>query len=783
MNDRMCFSLKKLLILTAIAANVFFPSFSQNLNAEGGGVERYAVFVGSNNGGKNNQRLLYAGADAIAFQKTMSEIGGIPSSNAILLLDPAKDDLDEAMQTISEKIRHNKGNTKRSEFLFYYSGHSDEKSLLLGKSNYDYSSLKSAVSAVPSDIHVVILDSCFSGNFIRTKGGQKKKPFLIDDSSVVKGHAYLSSSSSQESSQESDEIGSSFFTNAMITGLRGAADSSGDKKVTLNELYSYAFSETLAKTENTQAGPQHPNYNITLVGSGDLVLSDISNSDSIVLLSSDLTGRIILRDKNGKLISEINKTESKPVFLALERGIYSATLIEENVTKQGSFSLNSGKVYELSENSLSPLASSPTRLRGESQDDVEDERDEAEKTEEDSLPFGAIQHLSEDDIYIPVEFSLVNNEISRHFNKRVCTSFSIGLIRSKVYKTDGIMLAIGINEADFVRGVQAANIFNRTKDLHGVQASGIFNISQGVRGVQTAGIYNLAHNIKGLQASGIFNTAHGIEGIQASGIFNKAYDVKGFQASGIINSSRDFTGFQIAGILNRADNTKGFQTAGIVNAAKEFTGLQLAGIVNYADRLSPYGLQIGLINIAREADGIQLGLLNFSKNGIFEFGTSFTSNANMRLSLNSGNKWLYTVLGASGKTKDFFTLNENNEVSGLTFFGLGTRLTFGMFNFDFEGCANLAGIKKNEAQIAEEKARAKNAENVQEYDVYFFPSVRFSAGCSPVKHLRIFAGAIFYLEYSANEKLFEKLDTNLSLKAGDKKIHSEFEVGVKFSLN
>lgn len=188
-----------------------------------GAVERYAIYIGSNEGG-NNKRLMYAGTDAASFQNIMSDIGGIRKSNSILLLDPEKDDVDNAMEYISELINKNKKNAKRSEFVFYYSGHSDENALLLGKNFYDYSSLKATISNVPSDVHVVILDSCYSGNFIRTKGGLKQKPFLLDDSSVIKGHAYLSSSSSQEFSQESDEIGSSFFTNAMITGLRGAAD-------------------------------------------------------------------------------------------------------------------------------------------------------------------------------------------------------------------------------------------------------------------------------------------------------------------------------------------------------------------------------------------------------------------------------------------------------------------------------------------------------------------------------------------------------------------------------
>lgn len=229
----------------------------------------------------------------------MTEIGGISKSNGILLLDPTKDDVDNAFKTISGMMQKKHKDAKRSEFVFYYSGHSDENALLLGKTTYDYSSLKAAITNVPSDVHVVILDSCYSGNFIRTKGGQKQKPFLMDDSSVVKGHAYLSSSSSQESSQESDEIGSSFFTN-------GAS-----------------FSAT--KTENT-ADPQHPNYNITLVVSGDLVLSDISASDCVLTLPRELIGRVILRDKNGTAVLALPDAVSSGAVEAFLPGYQTASV-------------------------------------------------------------------------------------------------------------------------------------------------------------------------------------------------------------------------------------------------------------------------------------------------------------------------------------------------------------------------------------------------------------------------------------------------------------------------
>ncbi|MCQ2575590.1 MAG: caspase family protein, partial [Treponema sp.] len=301
-------------------------------------VNRYAVYVGSNRGGKNRTNLLYAGTDAEAIRNTMKEIGGIPDNNGVLLIDPSKKEIEAAISNISKKIKSNNSNG-RSEFLFYYSGHSDEDSLLLGENRFDYSDLKAKISDVPSDVHVVILDSCYSGNFIRTKGGVKQKPFLIDDSSVVKGHAYLSSSSENEYSQESDEVEGSFFTNALVSGLRGAADADKDKKVTLNELYSYAFNDTLSKTEETQAGPQHPNYNITLVGSGDLVLSDFSDAEALVTIARELEGKVLIRDKNDKLVSEVNKLAGTPVIMALSEGDYTVTVITAAKTVQGNIKI------------------------------------------------------------------------------------------------------------------------------------------------------------------------------------------------------------------------------------------------------------------------------------------------------------------------------------------------------------------------------------------------------------------------------------------------------------
>jgi hypothetical protein len=744
-----CIKKISLAALVALAANHIFAL------DQSAGVERYGLYIGSNDGGKSQERLLYAGTDAIAFQKIMTEIGGISKSNGILLLDPAKEDVDSAFEVISELMKKKQKDAKRSEFVFYYSGHSDENALLLGKTKYDYSSLKAAITNVPSDVHVVILDSCYSGNFIRTKGGQKQKPFLMDDSSVVKGHAYLSSSSSQESSQESDEIGSSFFTNAMITGLRGAADTSGDKKVTLNELYSYAFNETLSKTEKT-ADPQHPNYNITLVGSGDLVLSDVSASDCVLTLARELTGRVIVRDKNSKLVAEINKTTQLPIYLALEEGQYGVTVIGERSTLQGSFALSPKKTYAISPANLSPVARSETRSRGS-------EAEEQPQT-------GAAETIGESDLLrMPIVFSIFCNEFYLAAKKPISTKLSLALFRSHVYEANGVMAAGIGNETTILNGAQAAGIYNIAQDVNGAQAAGIFNFAKNdVNGAQVAGIFNYAHNVTGAQAAGIVNVANDVKYAQAAWISNVAKgSFTGAQGAWISNVTMgDFKGAQGAWLSNvTLGEFKGVQGSWLSNVArKDFTGLQASWLSNVACG-NVKGVQIGFFNFCKGNADFQLGLINYSQNGIFEVAASYTTDQKIRLVLNSGNKHLYGIFGVLLNPEGFG--KKALEQYGALVLGLGTRVELWKFNFDF-------AIMGNEVIFANEKSDKVHAE--------WFPSARIEAGFTPIPHLNVFAGFGMAFEFPGNRGAFIAHKRNMAIDAGSATFYPEFDFGLKFRL-
>ena len=360
MNKILKFQLIFFVIICVFSINLFATE-----NSESVAVERFALYVAANNGGKEREVLRYAASDAEKLKTAMQEIGGVSSENSIILKEPNQAEVESALQEFAKKVSSAKKTARRTEFIFYYSGHSDENALLLGEETFGYSQLKSSINSVPSDIHVVMLDSCFSGNFIRAKGGTRQKSFLVDDSSVVSGHAYLSSSSESEASQESDLIQSSFFTHALITGLRGAADSSGDNKVSLNELYYYAFNETLSQTEQSTIGTQHPSFDITLVGSGDLVLSDISTAESILVLNSDLQGKIYIRNEDsGILVSEIKKSAGNSIPLALPSGNYKVTMIQENQTLEANAKLKSGRSVSLVAKKFKKVDTTDTRTRG-----------------------------------------------------------------------------------------------------------------------------------------------------------------------------------------------------------------------------------------------------------------------------------------------------------------------------------------------------------------------------------------------------------------------------------
>ena len=702
--------MKKLIIITIALlslAQAFAAATDENTN----GVDRYAVYIGSNKGGKGREELLYAGSDAQNFQKAMAEIGGVSDSNSYILIDPTKEAIDDTLNKISRKITNSQSHAKRSEFIFYYSGHSDESALLLGDIPYDYSSLKAAITEVPSDIHVVILDSCYSGNFIRTKGGQKRKPFLIDDSSVVTGHAYLSSSSTNEYSQESDEIESSYFTNAMITGLRGAADASGDNKVTLNELYSYAFNDTLSKTESSKAGPQHPNYNITLVGSGDLILSDISAGEAMLSLSKEAKGKFIIRNAEGKLISEINKVAGQPIFMALPAAQYSAVIIDEYSTKQGYFILEKDQIYVLDQNSLTTIKRKSNRVRGNSSEEGSEDEDE------DILPIDDL-----DD----------STPAKRGSRRRYDISDKEELPEIVIEPKDNDSDDDEEKKSGFVSFFDVYNPNNMSYfHLSAFPGVSLYNGGKEYSLFSLGLVGALDSNICALQYSTFMNiNSKMVNGLQFSGLFNIAGQVNGAQTTGLFNWANNVNGAQFSGLFNKAGNVNGIQSTGLFNVADRVNGIQAAGLVNKASKVR--GIQLGLINYAESSDGIAIGLINIIKDGMHHVGFNWDSNGMFDLFLQTGTKNLFITIGAAMDREEIFS-EENFNRTVIFYGGLGTEFRFGFSSLDLEFLLKTV-TNRDYMPRTREEYKSFN------YASILIPSFRFTFNVLSMNHLDLGLG-------------------------------------------
>lgn len=345
-----------LLVLAATAADADTP------------LRRYTLIVGANNGGGDRPLLKYGVSDAERFARVMVDLGGVsPEHNTILRqpkLRDLLDGLDVLTRRVTEAARLTGPNAARTEVIVYYSGHADEKGLLLGEDRYSYRSLRDRLDQIPADVRIAVLDACASGAFTRIKGGRARPPFLVDQSASMRGHAFLTSSAATEVAQESDRIRASYFTHYLVSGLRGAADMSGDGRITLNEAYQFAFSETLGRTVDSKGGAQHPSYDINMSGTGDVVMTDVRQLSATLVLAKEVEGRFFIRNAAQELIVEVYKPFGRTVSLGVEPGVYDVRVEHERTALLAKVSVADGAQLIVDRKQFNPTTVEPTRSRG-----------------------------------------------------------------------------------------------------------------------------------------------------------------------------------------------------------------------------------------------------------------------------------------------------------------------------------------------------------------------------------------------------------------------------------
>jgi len=577
-------------------------------------VERFLLVAGANNGGTDRVKLRYAESDANSFAGVMSQMGGVDKANVLRVFDPNAQAMQNGFAEL-EKRMQSKETGVRKEVIVYYSGHADEKGLRLGGDVYSWADFRKNVNSINADVKVAILDACGSGAITRTKGGVSRPAFMQDASSEMKGYAFLTSSNENEASQESDRIKGSFFTHALVGGLRGAADMTGNGKVTLSEAYQYAFDETLRNTQNTSAGSQHPNRDMNLAGTGDIVMTDLRETSAVLTLDSNLEGRLFIRDEQGNLFAELNKIRGRQIELGMPAGKYSVQMeAPSKIWMANEIQISEGKKTMLSIKDMKNIERQTAVARGNADSSGITGLDSARAR--------------------PFKF----NFNAYAYNKEPANEFQLGVFFTGAHRA--------------LYGTQISIIGNTaTDDMAGTQASAVMNIAtKNFYGAQLTGGVNYAYNISGLQVSSTLNIAKNFNGAQA-GITNFAVTGRGVQA-GIVNLYVDTLDGLQGAVVNVANNVSIGQ-GGVVNIAKD-AGLVQGGVVNIAGKVETLqggivnigghvGRQIGIVNISAKSDHTPIGIVNIVGNGIIDGTFYLDETGRTGVALHTGTPYFYTV--------------------------------------------------------------------------------------------------------------------------------------------
>ncbi|HKA42697.1 MAG TPA: caspase family protein [Burkholderiales bacterium] len=325
---------------------------------------RLAVVVGNNAGLGEQPPLRYAETDAAKLAQVLRELGGFAPADVALLRGVAPAAVEAALAQVQQQAadwhRHSPAN--RVLLIFYFSGHSDGQSLELGHQALPFAELRARLAATGADVRVTIIDSCKSGALLAVKGGTPGPAFQIrlTEDLASSGEALLTSSAADEIALESREIGGSFFTHHLVSGLRGAADSSGDGRVTLSEAYHYAFTHTVSTTSGIVLGAQHPTYGYRLSGRGDLVLSELSTHEATLELPQGFDRVLVVQRGRDEALAEL--ASAPGTRLVVPPGEYTIRAWRGGRVVAGQISVRAGELRAVRSGEL--VETAPVAVRG-----------------------------------------------------------------------------------------------------------------------------------------------------------------------------------------------------------------------------------------------------------------------------------------------------------------------------------------------------------------------------------------------------------------------------------
>ncbi len=281
---------------------------------------RILVSAGSKVGLPAERPLKFADNDATRVRDVMVSLGGVKTEHAFLLSEPTKAQLFAAIDRA--KAEAQKHRSEEVALVFYFSGHGDRDALHLGGDRVLLSEVSQKLAEVPAALRIAVTDACRA---TREKGFTADEPFAISATLLpqAQGQVWLHASSDGEAAQESDELQGAIFTHAWINGLRGAADANGDARVTLDESFAFAHSQTLIRSAKSSGVLQKPEAEVRLREGGPVVLTQTATKMATLSLPQARDVHFLVYSAGAKsVLSELWGSPERRLLIRVPPGRY-----------------------------------------------------------------------------------------------------------------------------------------------------------------------------------------------------------------------------------------------------------------------------------------------------------------------------------------------------------------------------------------------------------------------------------------------------------------------------
>ena len=281
---------------------------------------RILIAAGSKVGLAAERPLKFASTDATRVRDVVVSLGGVKSENAFVLAEPSRAQLFAAVD--KARVEAQKHRSDEVTLIFYFSGHGDHDAVHLGDDRVLLTDLSAKLGEVPAGLRIAVTDACRA---TRDKGFTADEPFAITATNVpqASGQVWLHASSDGEAAQESDELQGAIFTHSWINGLRGAADANGDSRVTLEESFAFAHSQTMIRSAKSSGVLQKPEAVVSLREASPVVLTETAARMATLSLPPGRDAHFLVYSSGAKsVLSELWSSPERRIALRLPPGRY-----------------------------------------------------------------------------------------------------------------------------------------------------------------------------------------------------------------------------------------------------------------------------------------------------------------------------------------------------------------------------------------------------------------------------------------------------------------------------